>query len=37
LTIEALAKNKIITTSNSTFRPEDRITKAEVLGMLVKA
>lgn len=37
LTIEALAKNKIITTSNSTFRPEDRITKAEVLGMLIKA
>lgn len=36
-TIEALVKESIISDKNKNFRPEDFITKSEVLWMLVKA
>lgn len=36
-TIEALAEKSIVSSSNKYFRPEDFITKSEVLWMLIKA
>lgn len=36
-TIEALAEKNIISKQNKNFRPEDFITKSEVLGMLIKS
>ena len=35
--IEPLAKNGYVTTANKNFRPEDNITKAEAVGMIIKA
>lgn len=35
--VEPLANNGYVTTANSKFRPEDNITKAEAVGMIIKA